>query len=184
MDTHPDVVKNPNVKGRDDLGRAIRTMEQRQKDHEAANLRLKGRTFVEIGEHFGLSDSTAFDMVARAWKDIPIESTEQLLANETAKLDYLEAKAHEIMTKHHAYVTPSGKVATLDGEILTDDGPALQAMNTLLKIADRRAKLLGLNAPTRTELTGKNGAAIEIETKSDEARASVLSLLSRLREAG
>ncbi len=184
METHPEVVKNPNVKGRDDGGRAIRTMEQRQKDHAAATLRLKGRTYQEIGDEFGVADATAYDMVARAWKDLPIESTEQLLANEMAKLDYLEAKAHEIMTKHHAYVTPAGKVVSLDGEILTDDGPVLQAMNTLLKIADRRAKLLGLNAPTRTELTGRNGGAIEIEDRSREARASVLSLLGRLKETG
>ena len=172
------------IKGRDEQGKTVRTMEQRHEDNKAATLRLRGKTYVEIAHELGVSKSTAYDMVSRALSELPTESTAELLANETAKLDYLEAKAHEIMVKHHAHVTPSGKVATLDGEIITDDGPVLQAMNTLLKIADRRAKLLGLNAPVRTELTGKGGGAIEIEDKSREARESVLSLLGRLKEAG
>ena len=40
-----------------------------------------------------------------------------------------------------------------DRRELLDDGPVLQAVDRLLKIADRRAKLLGLDAPKRVEVS-------------------------------
>ncbi len=38
---------------------------------------------------------------------------------------------------------------------LTDDGPALDAIRTLLRIAERRSKLLGLDAPVKVEAEGE-----------------------------
>ena len=35
-----------------------------------------------------------------------------------------------------------------------DDGPVLQAISTLLRVADRRARLLGLDAPAKVEQSG------------------------------
>jgi hypothetical protein len=167
-------------KPRDGKGNFVRTPEQIELDHQAAKLRSQSKTFKEIAQHFGCSVGTAFNMVHRAIQDIPREGTEELIALELAKLDVVEAKAYEIMTKHHAYVSPSGKVVYDDGERLQDDGPVLAAMDRLLKVASQRAKLLGLNAPTRTELTGKDGGAIEIADRSKEAKDSVLQLLARL----
>lgn len=170
------------TRARDQHGRIVRTPDQMERDHQAAALKSQGKTFREIGEHFGITPQGAFDMVKRAIADIPRENTEELIALELAKLDAVEAKAYEIMTKHHAYVSPSGKVVYDEGERLQDDGPVLAAMDRLLKVAAQRAKLLGLNAPTRTELTGKDGGAIEIANRADEAKASVLGLLLRLNE--
>ena len=170
---------------RDRHGKVIRTPAQIETDHRAAGLKNRGLSYRKIATEMGWANpSTAFYAVQRAIADIPREDTEELIARELLKLDYMEEQAAEIMHKHHCHISASGKVVTLDGEIITDDGPALQAMDRLLKIADRRAKLLGLNAPTRTELTGKDGGAIEIENRSVEAKASVLSLLGRLSEAG
>ena len=169
---------------RNQHGKFLRTPEQMEKDHHAAMLRSKGWTYKRISEELGMSLPAVYVMVKRAIADIPKESTEELIQIELAKLDVVEAKAAEIMEKHHAYVSASGKVATLDGEILQDDAPAMQAMMVILKVSDRRAKLLGINAPTRTELTGKDGGAIEIDDRSGEAKAKVLSLLGRLAEAG
>ncbi len=166
-------------------GKVIRTPAQIATDHEAAGLKNRGLSYRKIAAEMGWANpSTAFYAVQRAIADIPREETEELIARELLKLDYMEEQAAEIMHKHHCHISASGKVVTLDGEILTDDGPALQAMDRLLKIADRRAKLLGLNAPTRTELTGKDGGAIEIEDKSREAKASVLALFARLSDSG
>jgi hypothetical protein len=43
-------------------------------------------------------------------------------------------------------------------EPLTDNKPVLDALNTLLKIAERRAKLLGLDAPVKKQVEVSNGA--------------------------
>ena len=168
----------PAEKPRGGNGEYIRTAEQAALDHYAAKLRAQSKTFREIGEILNVPVSTAHLMVSRAMEDIPREATIELVALELAKIDYLEQKAHEILVKHHVHVTPSGKVAQLDGEIIEDDAPVLAAINTLSKLGERRAKLLGLNAPTRTELTST--VSVSIEDKSQEARGSVLALLSRL----
>lgn len=183
MDNHEKTQLVVNIKDRDENGRAIRTMEQRALDHEAAAMRNKGATFKEIGEHFGVVVSAAYNMVTRAWADLPIAETVELVATELAKLDLLEARYYEIMEKHHAYISASGKVAVgFDGEVIEDDGPVMAAMAGLLKVSDRRAKLLGLNAPTRTELTGVV-ATVDVTQSSAKAKESVLALLGRLKDS-
>lgn len=157
-------------------------MEQRALDHEAATMRIKGAQFKEIAEHFGVVTSAAYNMVVRAWADLPVEDTHALVQKELAKLDLLEARYYDIMEKNHAYVSASGKVAVdFDGQVIEDDAPVMQAMAGLLKVADRRAKLLGLNAPTRTELSGVVVTA-DIDAKAQSAKAAVLGLLARLRD--
>ena len=49
----------------------------------------------------------------------------------------------------------------------------------ILRIMERRAKLLGLDAPTRTEVTGKDGGAIEV----DDARESIQRKLAGISTA-
>ena len=181
MTAHVSKAKVTNIKARDEAGRAIRTMEQMQLDHEAASMRLRGHTYVEIGKKFGVVTSGAQNMVNRAWMDLPLEDTETLVKQELAKLDTLERKYWAIMEKHHPYVTQSGKIPTMDGEVIEDDGPVMQAMAGLLRVADRRAKFLGLNAPTRTELTGVIVTA-DYNAQGEQAKAAVLSLLSRLSD--
>ena len=144
-----------------------------EKDHQAAGMRPM--TYREIGEHFGVNESSAYQMVQRAIADIPRESTEELVQLELMKLDRIERKAADIMEAFHPVVTMKGDVLNLP-----DNAPVVQAMNTLLKVADRRARLLGLNAPTRTELTST--VSISIEDKSKQAKGAVLSLLARLAE--
>lgn len=153
-----------------------------EKDHEAAKLRSRGLTYKAIGERLEMSGPGAFQAVQRAIEDIPKEATHEIIALELAKLDNLESRYYDIMEKHHAYVSASGKVA-LDqyGQPIEDDGPVMQAMAGLLKVADRRAKLLGLNAPTRTELTGVVVTA-DLNQSSEKAKASVLALLGRLKD--
>jgi hypothetical protein len=47
----------------------------------------------------------------------------------------------------------------LGGETLADDGPVLQAIDRLIRISERRAKLRGLDAP----VTGQAGATVRYE---------------------
>ena len=168
----------PIEQARSGKGTFIRTAEQIALDHRAGELRSRSKTFREIAEIFEVSVGTAFNMVQRAIADIPREATVELIVLEIAKIDFLERKAIQILERHHVFVSQGGKVVYDGTEKLEDDGPTLQAINTLVKLADRRAKLLGLNAPTRTELTST--VSVSIEDKSEQAKGSVLSLLARL----
>jgi hypothetical protein len=153
--------------------RFVRTPEQTEKDHQAAGMRPM--TYRAIGEKFGVNESSAYQMVQRAIADIPRESTEELIQLELMKLDRIESKAADIMEKYHPFVSQKGEVFNVEDEM-----PVIQAMNTLLKIADRRARLLGLNAPTRTELTST--VSVTVEDRSAQAKRVVLAVLNRLHD--
>lgn len=161
---------------RDGRQRFVRTPENMERDHEAAMLRSRRKTYAQIGEHFGVSKPAAYQMVQRAIGEIPKEATVELIALELAKFDHLEQKYYEIMERFHPHISASGQVIEIE-----NDDPTMKAMEGLLKISDRRAKLLGLNAPTRTELTGVM-VNVNVEDNSERAKASVLGLLARLKD--
>lgn len=86
------------------------------------------------------------------------QAVDELRQLELEHLDQLAAKAWEILQRPHLTVS-HGKViqvTTPAGEKinLRDDGPTLAALDRLVKIHERRAKLLGLDAPARVDTTG------------------------------
>lgn len=52
------------------------------------------------------------------------------------------------------------KKAAMNKEPLTDNKPVLDALTVLLKIAERRAKLLGLDAPVKKQVEVSGGTAV------------------------
>lgn len=75
---------------------------------------------------------------------------------EVGKLDELEEKLWEVLDKDHLMISHGKVMKTEDetGELVPvkDDAPRMAAIDRLLKVADRRAKLLGLDMPAKTEL--------------------------------
>ncbi len=73
---------------------------------------------------------------------------------ELSELDHLAATAIEVMRTPHYEVTQAGKIAEdpRTGLPLLDDKPRLAAIDRLLKIQDRRAKLLGLDSAQKVEV--------------------------------
>jgi hypothetical protein len=67
-------------------------------------------------------------------------------------LDELTRKAFEVLDATHYVHTPAGKlVYGPDGHPLVDPMPALYAIDRLLRIDERRARLFGLDAPIRRD---------------------------------
>jgi hypothetical protein len=86
------------------------------------------------------------------------EAADELRALELERLDALYKAAWEVLERPHLTVS-HGKVVKLtrpDGTEMTlrDDAPTLQAIDRLLRIAERRAKLLGLDSPVKLETRG------------------------------
>ena len=160
-------------KPRDSNERFVRTPEQMEKDHEAAMLRTRSWTYKTIGEHFGVSQAAAHRMVQRAIAEIPREKTEELLASELAKVEMVERKFLEIIERHHAHISASGKVVyDAEGRQIIDDGPVIQALAGYLKAGERRAKLLGLNAPVKHEVITLDYLDAEIQRLEREVGES------------
>ena len=133
-----------------------RTEEQAHIDTEALKLRSRGFTYQQIADSVGCSKPTAYARVKRALGDIPREVAEEYRALECERLDALLAVAtHQALT---------GK-------------RSLFAIDRCLMIMDRRAKLLGLDAPTKHEVITLDYIQAEImrleaEVARDDNRAT------------
>ena len=103
-------------------------------------LRLAGMSFEDIAKNVGYADKSgakrAFDAASERWV---VESVEQQRQIQSDRLDRLLFPAFQ---------------RVVDGD--------LNLIDTCLRIEKRRAELWGLDAPKRAEVTGADGAAIEI----------------------
>lgn len=120
--------------------------------------RLEGRPYDDIYEELGYSSAHAASRdFSRALESNIAEqrtSMEVYREAELMKLDDLTTKAMKVLLSRHFVTTQAGKLVEHPetGQPLLDDAPVLAAIDRLLKIGDRRAKLLGLDAPQRLEV--------------------------------
>lgn len=110
---------------------------------EALQLRLEGMTYAEIAERMGKSVSTVHGYVADSLAEVTKDVSEQLRDVEAARLDALQ---HAIWER------------AIDGD--------LSAMDRVIKIVDRRARLLGLDAPQQVAVN--NGVGVDIDGTVDK----------------
>lgn len=161
---------------RDGRGRFDRDPETAKRDAQAARLRGRGWTYQRIADELDVSRQTAYDAVQRALADTLTEPAAEARTLELERLDEMHAAVLAVLEREHVTVQ-QGKVVrrrvgvelddngepVLDGEgqpipvyeDVLDDAPVLQAVDRLLKIQERRAKLLGLDAPAKAEVGGK-----------------------------
>lgn len=157
---------------RDGRGRYIRTADSAQRDAEACQLRGRGVTYDEIATQLGFADrSKARQAVERALDQTIREPAEELRMLELQRLDELWRRAWAILEREHQVVQLGKVVRDVNGQAVVDHGPTLQAIDRLLKIQERRAKLLGLDAPTKFEGITMDRLDSEIARLSQELGA-------------
>ena len=120
-----------------------RMIEAARKRRECVRLRLQHMTLSEIGKRVGMHKASVLRAIAKEMEIEREEATgerETLRAMEALRLDKLS-------------------------EVLWPEaiGGDRSAIDRLLKIQAQRAALLGLNAPTRREVSGPDGAAIPLD---------------------
>lgn len=126
-----------------------RTIHQAELDAEAAHLRAQGLTYRQIGQRQGCNQSSAYQRVQRALAAVPVEAVEELRRVELERLDLLLEK---VMTK-----------------AVSEDKGFLFAVDRALAIAERRSRLLGLDAPTRQTVTVITQDVVDAEIQRLEA---------------
>lgn len=138
-------------------GKFIRTPDTAERDAVACRMRRDGETFDAIAAELGFTNrSAAHKAVQRAMVAIVQEAAEEVRVMELERLDYLWTEGLKVLRAKHVTVQ-NGKVVMLANsegvlEPLRDDAPVLNAIDRLLRIMERRAKLLGLDAPKRVEV--------------------------------
>lgn len=172
MDDQPE---DMTTRTRDGKGRFDRDPNTAKKDGEAAALRARSWTYRQIGEALGMSTSTAYDSVQRALADTLEEPAAAVRALELEKLDALERAVLVVLEREHVTISQgrvvrrrTDQVEQVDGEDkldddgqpvyiwedLLDDSPVLAAVDRLLRVQERRAKLLGLDSATKVDVSG------------------------------
>jgi len=144
---------------RDHKGQFARTLGQAERDRNAVQLRSRGQTYQQISDELGYGNlSNARRAVKKALEGIIVEGRDEAIKLQLDELDMMQRAVIDVLEAKH-YVVSDGRIVHLgdkddpDRRELLDDGPVLQAVDRLLKIADRRAKLLGLDAPKRVEVS-------------------------------
>ena len=140
-------------------GKFIHTIEGAERDAEAARLRSERMSYPAIARALGYADHTgAFRAVQRALKAVPVEAVEELRANQAELLDLLERKALRILAKQKPTINMGKRYDDVD-----DDAQVIQAMNTVLRIEERRARLFNMDVQPKSEAAGDNLVDLEIE---------------------
>lgn len=139
---------------RDRQGQYTRNPATTDTDAEAARLRSRGLSYRQIAEQLGMSVSSAHDAVRRAMAAVIAEPASDAIAFELDRLDRMYQAALKVLESHHVTVS-QGKVVELDGVPLEDDGPVLAAIDRMVKISESRRKLLGLDQPAKTQVSGE-----------------------------
>lgn len=137
--------------------------------------RMKGTSFPKIAEGLGLTQGYVFKQYKLALKSAISEDVSQVRKMELARLDALQEEVIKVLRSFNPMVS-AGRVVYdhTDEEVEGEDGSMervmvkledpkvkFDAINSALRIMDRRAKLLGLDAPVKAELSGPDGGPIQ-----------------------
>lgn len=167
---------------------------QREADYERiSSLYLRGWRQADIAAELGLSQgqiSQDLRVIQKRWRESTAINLDEAKAKELSRLDELErtfwaaweqskserTKARQETDGKSKDGKPNVKKASIEKE-QRDGNPVF--LQGVLNCIDRRCKLLGLDAPTKSELTGKDGGPIktEVAAKPDLSKLSVDELL-------
>lgn len=154
-DTRPAALETETLDARDAQGRYVRQPETVERDAQALALRARGKTYAQIAQALGYADKgAAYKAVQRGLSTPLQEPAAELRALEVERLDRMTEAVWGVLENEHLTVS-HGRVVMHDGKPLADDGPVLAAVDRLLRIAERRAKLLGLDSPTQARVDGQ-----------------------------
>lgn len=173
---------NSDGPNRDGRGKFARTVENAERDAEACRLKSRGRTYQQISDELGYgARQNAHRAVQQALAAIPALSAEESRRLQLDQLDYMTDRVLAVLERNHLTVTQGGTIVKdpVSGEPLIDDGPVLHAVDRLVRIQERMAKLRGLDAPTRHEVT-----LDYLDAQIAETAAEIAAELARRTEAG
>lgn len=151
-----------------------------EKRIKAHDLRLKGWTFDEIGRAIGTTRQRAHQIITEHLEKLAeqtAEKSEQIRAVEVAKLDRLE---RILNAKIEAATEIDPDDQPDPAEIAKRESIRNQAIDRLIKIQERRAKLLGLDGPIKLASTDPTGEH-ESQAITDDERLARLAELFKQR---
>ena len=130
---------------------------------EAVELRMSGLEYREIGLRQGCAEKTAWQRVQDGMK---------------ATLELTKPAADQLRAEHNHRLGRC--LEALLPEAYRGD---VQAIDRVVKVSERLARLNGLDAPTRSEVTGAEGGPLDIRAVASEFKAKLMALSDAELEA-
>jgi len=157
-----------------------RTVQAAARDRRAAELHGQGWSYQRIADELRYaSRGAAYDGVQRAFADLPAEGTDLARAIDLERIDRLIERAWAVMVRPHVTVSAGKVVRHVTGiaedgteqlgEAVADDGPVLTAIDRILALLARRAKIYGYDAPPAARIDVITTDAVESEIRRLEA---------------
>ena len=147
------------TKGKQERGNSGEALENEARRDEAMNLRIVGKTYKQIGIAMGYSEARAHKVVTKELARIREERAETINDVRDMELERLD----------HLFAIAMGRAdppETKDPDLLELQAEnRMKAIDRAVKLMDRRAKLLGLDAPKRIDTSITNNP---LSTASDE----------------
>lgn len=127
-----------------------------RRDREACRLSAIGHSPDEIAEMLSLTDSQtglpdprrAVAAVRRGLAAVYRFTADETKVQELQSLDEMERHLWGQLRKEHVLVQ-QGRVIMIEGQVVQDERFVLETLDRILKIKERRAKYLGLDAQVR-----------------------------------
>lgn len=180
-----------------------RTPEQKLADMaKLSSQYLQGIPQYQIADNIGISlRQLTLDLaeLKRSWIKQCVDDPVKARRQEVAKLDYLESEAFAAwersknrMEKSVARMINGDKVVNKElvasttsesGITREDQYGDPRFLRIIIDCSERRAKLLGLDAPARTELTGRDGNPIEVKDVGSGGTSVFVALLAEVQGA-
>lgn len=165
---------------RDGKGKFAPNLANAERDAQACRMVVEGHTYEEIARVLGYSDrGKAHTAVQRALTLTMREPADEVRKIHLARLQEMYKTAREIMVSSH-YAVQNGKVVHLDGTPVLDDMPKLAAIDRMLRVLEREAKLLGIDAAKQIEIISLD--AVQAEIREIEARMAAREMADRHAE--
>lgn len=162
-----------------------RTIADRERDASAVELRRRHLNYKQIAAQLGYASlSSAYDAVQRGLADQCAEASDEVRRMELDRLDDIARGFQRVFATRHYAASVTGKIARHPetGEPLIDDGPVIQAGLALLRVMERRAKYLGLDAPAKSRIEVVGAEQVESEIARLEAELAQNDSLSQPSE--
>lgn len=127
-------------------------IESAERKAKIVDLKRKGKSFAQIGAALKISRQRAHEIFHEALRALPQADAADYRAAELDRLEFLREKVQAVLSHRHL-VTNGGEVVLHNGRPLVDDMPILKAVWMDIKISERIARLVGADAPVKTENT-------------------------------
>lgn len=116
-------------------------------------LRRQCWTWDKISRDVDLSGNQCRVIYENEMKKATLPLVDDLRKMELDKLESLEEVCFKVLLDNHYKISASGKLVYHGNAPIEDPAPVLDAVRTLKLLMDRKAKLLGLDAPQKIEAT-------------------------------